>query len=139
MTADRPSGGSSSWPEPPTCPSCRAPNHLGASACWLCGADLPASPSAFSSSSATDDPVGLLPVVAEPKGMDRSWPRPRISIATMMIAIAVLAVFLAVGRGQTGILGEVAATILVLTTAAALLAAALLIGLPLLQSLVAPG
>ncbi|WP_169977734.1 hypothetical protein [Tautonia rosea] len=166
MTDDRPTD-AASWPEPPTCPTCKTANLLGASNCWLCGADLPAT--------ATAPPVEpnaeAKPEAAiDPQPSRGTWLRPRLSLATTMIGVAVVAVFLAVGQGRAGMAvglllivgpsvgyliarvlrvsrgvdepstlertcGEVAATILTITVAAAVLAAVVLFALQLLRAL----
>ncbi|WP_152052580.1 hypothetical protein [Tautonia marina] len=164
MTDDRPTD-AATWPEPPSCPSCKTANLLGASNCWLCGADLPAT-----ATTAPVEPKVEPPSEIGPQSPRGTWLRPRISLATTMIGVAVVAVFLAVGQGRAGMVvglalivgpsvgyliarvlrvnrgddeptplertfGEIAATILAITVAAAILAAVVLFALQLLRAL----
>jgi hypothetical protein len=168
MTPDRPTA-PDSWPEPPSCPSCRTANLLGASNCWLCGADLPAT-AATAAAAAPVEPEAEPPEAIAPHPPRGSWLRPRITLGTTMIGVAVVAVFLAVGQGRAGMAvgltlivgpsvgyliarvrrvgrgddepsplerssGELAATILTLSVAAAILAAVVLLALQLLRAL----
>lgn len=156
-----------SWPEPPSCPSCKTANLLGASNCWLCGADLPATATAAPVEATVEARPGPEIASQRPRG---TWLRPRLSLATTMIGVAVVAVFLAVGQGRAGMavglllivgpsvgyliarvlrvnrggdeptaleqtFGEIAATILTITVAAAILAAVVLFALQLLRAL----
>ncbi|MEW4566913.1 hypothetical protein AB1L88_03510 [Tautonia sp. JC769] len=171
MTTDRPTA-PDSWPEPPSCPNCKSANLLGASNCWLCGADLPATATATATAAAAPPagPKAEPPEPIAPQPPRGTWLRPRITLGTTMIGVAVVAVFLAVGQGRAGMAvglalivgpslgyliarvrrvgrgdeepsplerasGEIAATILTLSVAAAVLAAAVLLGLQLLRAL----
>jgi hypothetical protein len=104
MTESQPTP--TSWPEPPGCPSCKAPNLEGSATCWICGAELPASQGpAPPTPSSADLPAGEPAPGSKEGGEARggAWPRPRLTLGTTMLGVAVVAVFLAVGQGRAGV------------------------------------